>query len=152
MLSSLEFTQLIQTSPLVSIDLIIQNEQGYLLGKRKNEPARGFWFVPGGRILKNEKIEQAFQRIAFKETGLVAAIKDAEFLGYFEHFYPNSFVADNISTHYVVLGFSLRLNFSLDRLPLLEHSEYGVFARHEIESNDLVHANTRQYFLTKGET
>ncbi|EIB9633284.1 GDP-mannose mannosyl hydrolase, partial [Escherichia coli] len=43
------FKNIIRNTPLISIDLIIQNEKDeYLVGKRNNRPARGFWFVPGG--------------------------------------------------------------------------------------------------------
>ena len=31
------------------------------MGQRTNEPARGSWFVPGGRILKDEPLDEAMQ-------------------------------------------------------------------------------------------
>jgi hypothetical protein len=41
-------------APLVSIDLIIRdNADRVLLGLRNNEPAKGYFFVPGGIILKD---------------------------------------------------------------------------------------------------
>ncbi len=44
------FKTIIDTTPLVSIDLLLRNAQGQILvGKRVNRPAQGFWFVPGGR-------------------------------------------------------------------------------------------------------
>ncbi|HGY7193620.1 TPA: NUDIX domain-containing protein, partial [Escherichia coli] len=55
------FKNIIRNTPLISIDLIIQNEKDeYLVGKRNNRPARGFWFVPGGRILKDESLDNGF--------------------------------------------------------------------------------------------
>ena len=49
------FSTVIQNTPLISIDLIVENKKGQiLLGKRVNEPALGYWFVPGGRIFKDE--------------------------------------------------------------------------------------------------
>ena len=60
MLSLDTFKTVIKSSPLVSIDLIVRNEQGQvLLGKRTNRPAQGFWFVVGGRVLKDESLEHA---------------------------------------------------------------------------------------------
>lgn len=42
-----EFKKIIQGSPLISIDLLVRNEYNeYLLGKRLNEPAKNYWFVP----------------------------------------------------------------------------------------------------------
>ena len=106
MLKMEEFTNLIETAPLVSIDLIIRGESGYLLGMRNNQPAKGNWFVPGGRIFKNETISHAIKRISTKEIGVEVGIKDADFYGVFEHFYDNSFISSKISTHYIVLAYS----------------------------------------------
>ncbi|WP_338062250.1 NUDIX domain-containing protein [Vibrio variabilis] len=62
------FTTVIESTPLVSIDLLIENSKGQvLLGLRNNRPAQGFWFVPGGRILKNEKLDDAFMRLCQEE-------------------------------------------------------------------------------------
>ena len=67
--SDKEFLNIIDKTPLVSIDLIIENPQGkILLGKRCNKPAQGYWFVPGGRIQKNETLEQAIRRISKNRT------------------------------------------------------------------------------------
>ena len=64
------FSSVIKAAPLVSIDLVIKNKQGQtLLGERLNKPAQGFWFVPGGRILKDESLADAFKRLATEELG-----------------------------------------------------------------------------------
>ncbi|HGU2589280.1 TPA: NUDIX domain-containing protein, partial [Escherichia coli] len=52
-LHSQDFATIVRSTPLISIDLIVENEFGeILLGKRINRPAQGYWFVPGGRVLK----------------------------------------------------------------------------------------------------
>jgi colanic acid biosynthesis protein WcaH len=57
------FKTVIASTPLVSIDLVVTNQNGEaLLGKRLNRPAKDFWFVPGGRILKEESLAAAFRR------------------------------------------------------------------------------------------
>lgn len=56
-------------TPLVAIDLIVRSEEKVLLGRRTNEPAKGFFFVPGGRIFKGETARTAFQRITLAELG-----------------------------------------------------------------------------------
>ena len=57
--------EIIKATPLVSIDLIIRNpSHKILLGKRINRPAKDYWFVPGGRIIKNETIAHALKRIS----------------------------------------------------------------------------------------
>jgi len=65
-----QILNIIDSTPLVSVDLIIENpNKEILLGKRNNRPAQGFWFVPGGRIDKNEEIAGAIKRISTKEIG-----------------------------------------------------------------------------------
>ena len=49
------FAHIVAHAPLVAIDLLVQDtQQRLLLGWRNHPPARGYWFVPGGRIRKNE--------------------------------------------------------------------------------------------------
>ncbi|WP_272641214.1 hypothetical protein [Marinomonas mediterranea] len=43
------FLNIIDSTPLVSIDIILERSDGlFLVGKRVNKPAEGYWFVPGG--------------------------------------------------------------------------------------------------------
>jgi len=87
-----EFLEVVERAPLVSIDVIVRRGDGrVLLGRRTNEPAKDFWFVPGGRIYKNERLEAAFRRICEAELGKPFAIGEAKFLGVFEHLYPTNF-------------------------------------------------------------
>ena len=70
--SRVDLIEVIKHTPLVSIDLIVRNGKDQILvGLRTNEPAKGFWFVPGGRILKNERITEAFKR-SFSSSKLLA--------------------------------------------------------------------------------
>ena len=94
----------VKNLPIYAIDLLIYFKEGKLLmGRRINNPAKDYLFVPGGRILKNETREKAFERISKNELGLVLNINHSKFIGIYEHFYDNSKWADqNISTHYVV--------------------------------------------------
>lgn len=97
----------VENLPIIAIDLIIKNKKAeILMGRRSNNPAKNFFFVPGGRILKNEKIELAFERISLIELGKSLKINDAKFLNYYEHFYKNSlWDIKGITTHYLVLAF-----------------------------------------------
>jgi colanic acid biosynthesis protein WcaH len=61
---------MVKNMPLIAIDLLVENEKGeYLLGWRSNPPAQSCWFVPGGRIRKNESLASAFIRITQTELG-----------------------------------------------------------------------------------
>jgi len=144
-----QFLQAIDATPLVAIDLIVPDESGkYLLGHRVNKPAQGFWFVPGGRIRKNERLDDAFRRIARDELGHVDIERaDADLVGVYEHMYEDNVSGrPGISTHYVVLGYRLNRPVKLENLPDSQHAAYRWATGVEILADPAVHLNTRAYF------
>jgi colanic acid biosynthesis protein WcaH len=132
----------------VSIDLIVRNEDGQvLLGKRTNRPAKGCWFVPGGRVRRNERIVNAFERISGTELGIPLTLKNADFLGVHEHFYDDNFLGEEgIGTHYVVLAYACRIDSSVRFLPDDQHSELAWWDVGELLRSPPVHVNTKAYF------
>lgn len=141
------FRTIVQNTPLVSIDLVIKNAQNQvLLGKRNNRPAQGYWFVPGGRIRKNETLAQAFKRLTCTELEQEFSLDESCFLGMFEHLYPDSVFDSEISTHYIVLGYQLIVDISLDTIPLDQHHKYQWFAINDLLNDAHVHENTKAYF------
>jgi len=56
--------------PVVAVDVLIRKDDGYVFIKRKNEPYRGCWAIPGGLVEYGETVEQAAEREAKEETGL----------------------------------------------------------------------------------
>jgi colanic acid biosynthesis protein WcaH len=143
-----EFLEIIEKTPLVSIDLIVRDESNaVLLGRRCNRPAQGTWFVPGGRIRKNEVLGDAFARITEKELGIPFNIKVANFLGVFEHFYSDNYGGiPNFGTHYVVLGYEIKTSNQQITPPNEQHSEYCWLSEHEVLQHPDVHENTKAYF------
>jgi colanic acid biosynthesis protein WcaH len=98
------FKTVVKNTPLVSIDLCIVWDEKILLGKRKNEPLKGFFFTPGGRIFKNEAHIDCLNRIARSELGLIINdLKQVKLMGVWDHFYNNSVFGNEVSTHYVNL-------------------------------------------------
>jgi colanic acid biosynthesis protein WcaH len=148
LLSSDDFHTVVRLAPLVSIDLIIRNSRGeVLLGLRNNEPARGFYFVPGGIILKQERLHAAFARILKRETNYDASLEDARLLGVYEHFYDaNSSGHKNFSTHYVVLAHELKLADASAPKFDAQHSEMRWWGERDLLVSDRVHENTKAYF------
>lgn len=111
--------------PLFAIDLVILNGKNEILvGKRINAPAKGFWFVPGGRVFKNETLSDAFGRISKAELGVALPYERAKLLGIYDHFYPNSVVSDAISTHYINAAHAIKTDVLLADLPILQHTTY----------------------------
>ena len=147
-LSNKDFLKIIHLTPLVSIDLIIKNKQGeILLGERNNKPAQGFWFVPGGRILKNETIKIAYQRILKNETGLEVPFEKATLLGVYDHIYDDNFLGDpTINTQYVVLAFIIELADNEQIITDDQHSQTIWCGITDLISSQKVHINTKRYF------
>ncbi|PMO79414.1 GDP-mannose mannosyl hydrolase [Vibrio breoganii] len=148
MLELQTFKKVVASTPLVSMDLIVMNDAGQvLLGYRNNRPAQGFWFVPGGRILKDERFEVAFSRLTEVELGKGYALSQAEFLGPYEHLYQDNFSGENFSTHYVVLGYKIIWNGALADLPSEQHCDYRWWDIAELLGSSDVHDNTKAYFV-----
>ena len=85
MLDDQIFKTVVDSVPLVSIDILLKRNDKVLLGKRINKPAQGYFFSMGGRINKNETIDSAMNRIARDELNI--ELKTApKFIGVFEHF------------------------------------------------------------------
>ncbi len=94
----------VKNNPIFAIDIIIFNpKKGILTGKRLNQPAKNKYFVPGGRVFKNESREKAFERISKIEVGKLIKFEESKLINIFEHFYENSKWEDeNFGTHYIV--------------------------------------------------
>lgn len=142
------FQTVVAHTPLISLDLIVENMKGQvLLGQRLNKPAQGDWFVPGGRIFKDETLSDAFARLTQEELGLELQLSNATLIGPFEHFYDDNFSGNDFSTHYVVLGYRLKLDILLNQLPKEQHAHYQWFDMAKLLNADDVHHHTKLYFL-----
>lgn len=145
-LNDAAFRQVIETTPLVSIDLVVQNPSGHvLLGVRNYRPAQGFWFVPGGRVRKGETMDAAFARLTLEELGQAFTRDEADFLGLYEHQYADSVFGPSVSTHYVVLAYWLKVGAGLHHLPKQQHAAYRWNDLDRIACGDDVHPHTKAY-------
>ena len=142
------FEAVVRDAPLVSIDLIVRSPSNrILLGRRRNEPACGTWFVPGGRIYKDERLADAFARTAREELRAELAIHDARFLGVFEHLYAENFAKrPGFGTHYVVLAFEVTVADLPDPQLQDQHDGFQWFTVGDLLQSPAVHPYTRAYF------
>lgn len=142
-----KFLSIIDATPLVSIDLVIRSERNrVLLGKRLNRPAKGFWFVPGGRIHKNELVKDALVRICKSELGV--PLQPAHLIGVYDHIYHDNFHdRAGINTHYVVLGYRGSLSESVRFETDDQHSELRWWEEAELLASAEVHENTKLYLV-----
>ena len=147
-LSDSDFAYLVSVAPLVSIDLVIRDhEQNVLLGLRANEPAKGYYFVPGGVIRKDEPIGMAFSRILKAEIGQHGLLKEAKFIGPYEHFYAENRYGDpTYGTHYVVLAYELGFEHCPQIALDSQHTQIRWMNESDLLAAADVHANTKAYF------
>jgi len=155
MLPTYQWFEVVERTPLVSIDLIITDAQGkVLLGWRNNKPAQHCWFVPGGVVRKGETLQQAFERVVFDELGVITETRSkALFDGVYEHHYTDNFAGiEGVGTHYVVLAHRLNAEQHLpglvgvQNLPKAQHKEYVWMPVAELLNNPQVHKYTKAYF------
>jgi len=148
MLETSKFREIVKNAPLVAIDLIVRNQKNeILLGLRKSGPAKNFWFVPGGRIWKGERIEAAFKRITEGELGVALDLKNARFLRVFEHLYEGNFADEpGFGTHYIALAYETTLPREHVKLPMKQHSNYRWTSEKQLLQDKDVHPYTKDYF------
>jgi len=143
MLDDQIFKTVVDWAPLISIDILIKKGNKILLGKRINKPAQGYFFSIGGRINKNETIDNALTRVAINELNIY--LKSVpKFIGVFEHFYDDS-IYEHVSTHYVNIAYEYEVEKSPD-LPTDQHSEYKWFTVGDLLESKQVHKYTKDYF------
>lgn len=66
---------MINKNPKLTVDGIIKKDNKIVLIRRKFEPFKNYWALPGGFVEYNEKTENAVIREIFEETGLKTRIK-----------------------------------------------------------------------------
>ena len=57
-------------SPRLTVDIVLIENNSVLLVKRKYEPYKGYWAIPGGFVEYGEKVESTGVREMKEETGL----------------------------------------------------------------------------------
>lgn len=140
------FKKIVKNTPLVSIDFCIVRDGKILLGKRKNDPLKGFFFTPGGRILKNEAHIDCLRRVARSELGLIDDdLKQAELMGVWDHFYENSVFGEEVSTHYVNLPRYITLKRRPEILLDDQHEFFDWFDLNKVADGDNFHKYMQSY-------
>ncbi len=153
MLKAEHFKEVVKNTPLIALDLIVIDKEGrILLGLRNNNPGKGSWSVPGGRIYKNEILKEAFKRISKNELGLAVDVNRIRFRGIYEHFYQESvFNEANINTHYVTIACEVK-PAETDEIALnSQHNQYKYFSLKELLGSKEVLENTKHFFVGTGD-
>ena len=80
-ISDKSYRNIIKFVPIFTVDILLCSLDKFLLGLRKNRPARDHYFTPGGRVFKNEPLNSAAIRIAKDELNIEITDKKLIFLG-----------------------------------------------------------------------
>jgi colanic acid biosynthesis protein WcaH len=109
-----------KSMPLPCVDLLITHNGSLLLMLRNNEPGKDLWFTPGGRIHRNESLEEAVKRVLSEETGLQPI--NITQVSTMSHMWPE---AHTVTTYY-------RVQVNSDKVKLDEqHRDYRWINRME---------------------
>jgi mutator protein MutT len=93
------------TQPVVGVGAVIIRDGKILLEKRRSEPAKGKWSIPGGLVELGESAEQAVIREVKEETGL--EVEKPELIDVIN----NISLDENgkIKYHFVIIDYFVRL-------------------------------------------
>jgi colanic acid biosynthesis protein WcaH len=142
-----DFRCLVRHGVLFSMDLVVvDNQNRILVGERVNRPAQGYWFVPGGRVYKNETLSNAFERICLDEIGQAFLYPETKQLGLYEHFYNDSVFGEDVSTHYISAPYLIRLS-ETERLnlPAEQHRHYRWVNIEDFSCDDAIHHHSKVF-------
>ena len=151
-LSNEDFANRVRLGTLPSIDLIISDREGQILvGERLNRPARGYLFVVGGSVQKNEDFYgEALPRISQGETGIKLCRKDVQPMGLYRHIYDDNFSGTEFGTDYFACGLKVIMPLSSAFVRETgERKQHGGFMWLDVPSlmnHNRVHENTKAYF------
>jgi 8-oxo-dGTP diphosphatase len=91
--------------PLLGVGAVVVCSGKILLEKRKNEPGRGKWSIPGGLVELGENVEQTVIREVAEETGL--EVERPEYIDV-----VNSVIIDEngeVKYHFVIIDYFVKL-------------------------------------------
>lgn len=94
-----QFAAFLEQMPQCCVEVVLETDEGVLLTKRTNEPAKGEWFWPGSRLYKGEWLDDAAHRVAAEELGIDVELVDR--LGVYEHRWNTSALPGASSRHTV---------------------------------------------------
>ena len=119
-----------QNMPINCVDVVLKTtDRGFLMIKRKEEPAKDQWWLPGGRVLRNESLVSAAKRKVLEETNLRIKSLDKIVNGYELLFRGDPFDHGG-GTHSICTCYSAEVK-DLSSLKMDEcHSESKVFSHY----------------------
>lgn len=124
------YRKILAVMPVPCVDIAVVYKDKFLILKRQNNPEKGKWWPPGGRILKGESLEEAARRKIREETGI--STQKVQFLGADSTVFKNSaFIG--VSSHTVNFIFLAELQSIKDIKLDSQSSEHRWLSRVDSE-------------------
>jgi colanic acid biosynthesis protein WcaH len=83
------YAQVLEHLPIVCVDVVVRDGCGrVLLVRRADEPAKGDWWFPGGRLLEGEALADCAARKCREEVGL--PVRVLRRIGTYETTFPRA--------------------------------------------------------------
>lgn len=125
-------SRLYPNRPILGVGVVIISDGKILLERRKNEPGRGKWSIPGGIVELGESLEQTVARETREETGL--SVSDPEPIDV-----VNQVTLDEngkTKYHFVIIDYFVKLKGGTPKAAS-DAAELEWVAFEEVESRDL---------------
>ena len=62
MIKTNHYDFIVENMPVITVDMLLIKKNEILLLKRNNNPLKNIFYTPGGRIFKNECLDDAIKR------------------------------------------------------------------------------------------
>jgi 8-oxo-dGTP diphosphatase len=119
--------------PIVGVGAVVVYAGKILLEKRRNEPSRGKWTIPGGLVELGESIEQAVIRETKEETGLDVA--DPRLIDVVDNVDLDA--AGKVKYHFVIVDYLIKLESDAAFMAASDAEELRWVGFDEVEALDL---------------
>jgi 8-oxo-dGTP diphosphatase len=93
-------------SPLVGVGGVVVHKERVLLIRRKREPLKGEWSLPGGLVELGEELHQAVRRELKEETGL--DVEPLEIMAVFDRIMRAAGRSARVRYHFVIVDYACR--------------------------------------------
>ena len=145
-----KYREMLDLAPVCTVDVLFFNEDKSktLLFRRTNNPLKGNYFSIGGRLLKNEKLEDGAVRQALKETGLHIKKAGLTFGGIQEELHPVS-IFNGVSYHAVDIFYGYILTDEAVTLDT-QHDDYRWFSISDETLHPFIESKIRSLLKTYG--
>lgn len=111
------YNVILEKMPVFCVDWLIACKGRYLLLRRTQQPLKGDYWLIGGRLQKDETIEQAAYRLQGRELGRYCG--KGEPLGFSNYFFPK--LEDSRATHTPAVSFLVEVEEEF--VPILDDTE-----------------------------